>query len=310
MEGFLNLNIGSLDSRPIYAGVGGFKKECACQNPDQCKCPPRFSDKDAKVGRQRIKVNQNKYFVGYRKNTIICPSSQGPMPLCSVVPNAKVSDTNMLIPSLKRLKKVGISLSYLIADMGYLGGQNKIVAMKKFSTAVITEVKQNMTVPENCDQKGRVQCPEEHLAVYDGFDKETLTVTYRGDMAKCQSCLRYGLCEKEFTYSFEQNPQFYGPVAQGSELQARMLKFRKQSELNFALESNLLDNVFHHKKLRIKGKNRVETYLRLVDTCRLILGMIHHAEENFVPKERHSILRQLAQQAIYEWVTSRDEQAA
>jgi hypothetical protein len=175
--------------------------------------------------------------------------------------------------------------------MGYLDGQNKIIAMKDFSIAVITEVKQNMNVPENCDQKGRVQCPEEHLAIYDGFDTESLTVTYRGDMAKCPSCLRYGLCEKEFNYSFEQNPQFYGPVAQGSELQARMLKFRKQSELNFAIESNLLDNVFHHKKLRIKGKKRIKTYLRLADTCRLILGMVHHAEEYLVPKERHRLLR-------------------
>jgi hypothetical protein len=80
-----------------------------------------------------------------------------------------------------------------------------------------------MNVPENCDYKGRVQCPEEHLAIYDGFDKETLTATYRGDMTKCPSCLRQGLCEKEFNYSFERNPKFYGPLAQGSELQARML---------------------------------------------------------------------------------------
>jgi hypothetical protein len=310
MEGFLNLEIGSLDSRPIYAGVGGFKKECVCQNPDHCNCPPRFFDPDAKVGRQRIKVNQNKYFVGYRKNTIICPSSQGPMPLASVIVNAKVSDSNMLLPSLKALEKLGVLLHYLISDMGYLDGQNKIIAMKYFSTAVVTEVKKNMNIPETCDNKGRVQCPEGHLAVYDGFDKETLTVTYCGDLTKCRSCLRYGVCEKEFNYSFEQNPQFYGPVAQGSELQARMLKFRKQSELNFALESNLLDNLFHHKKLRIKGEKRVNTYLRLSDTCRLILGMIHHAEEKYVPKERHNLLRNLAQQTIYEWVASREKQAA
>jgi hypothetical protein len=28
MESFLNLMIGSLDSRPVFAAVGGFKKEC------------------------------------------------------------------------------------------------------------------------------------------------------------------------------------------------------------------------------------------------------------------------------------------
>ena len=62
MEGFLNLMITALDSRPIFAAVGGFKKECTCKTPEKCTCPPRFSDKDAKVGRQRIKVNQNKYY--------------------------------------------------------------------------------------------------------------------------------------------------------------------------------------------------------------------------------------------------------
>jgi hypothetical protein len=38
--------------------------------------------------------------------------------------------------------------------------------------------------------------------------------------------------------------------------------------------------------------------------------MIHHAEEKLVPKERHSLLRSLAQQTIYEWVAAREEQAA
>ncbi len=79
VEGFLNLMICSLDSRPIYAAVGGFKKECGCNNPDECTCTLRFSDPDATTGRQRIKVNQNRSFVGYRKNTLVCPSSQGPI---------------------------------------------------------------------------------------------------------------------------------------------------------------------------------------------------------------------------------------
>ena len=73
MDGFLDIMIGSLDSRPVFVAVGGLKKECTCK--------PRFSDKDATVGRQRIKGNQNKYFIGYRKNTIICSSTQGSMPI-------------------------------------------------------------------------------------------------------------------------------------------------------------------------------------------------------------------------------------
>ena len=107
------------DSRPVYAAVGGFKKECACKTPEKCTCKPRFSDADTQVGRQRIKVNQNKFFIGYRKNTVICDSSQGPMPLGSVVVHAKTSDSNML-PSLKRMKDLDIQLPNMVADMGYI----------------------------------------------------------------------------------------------------------------------------------------------------------------------------------------------
>lgn len=248
MEGFLNLMITALDSRPIFAAVGGFKKECTCKTPEKCTCPPRFSDNDAKVGRQRIKVNQNKYFIGYRKNTVICGSSQGPMPLGSVVVHAKTSDSNMLLPCLERMKELDLQLPHMAADMAYIGGQDKIEALKKYQTTVYTEVKKDMIRPEVCDELGRIQCPEGHLAVYDGFDTETMTVEYEGDAARCNSCLRWGTCDRRFEFSFEKNPQFFGPIAQGSKLAEACITFRKQVELNFALESNLLDRVLHHKK--------------------------------------------------------------
>ena len=299
MEGFLNLMMTALDSRPIFAAVGGFKKECTCKTPDKCTCPPRFSDKDAKVGRQRIKVNQNKYFIGYRKNTVICGSSQGPMPLGSVVVHAKTSDSNMLLPCLERMKELDIQPQNMVADMAYIGGQDKINALKNYQTAVYTEVKKDMIRPEVCDELGRIQCPEGHLAVYDGFDTETMTVEYVGDAAHCNSCLRWGICDRRFEFSFEKNPQFYGPIAQGSKLAEACITFRKQVELNFALESNLLDSVLHHKKLTVRGQKRAETFLRLIDLSRLILGMIHHARDNFVPKGQYQELRRLADQAIY-----------
>jgi len=310
MEGFLNLMIGSLDSRPVFAGVGGFKKECVCGTPENCTCKPRFSDKDATVGRQRIKVNQNMYFVGYRKNTVICSSTQGPMPIASVVVDAKTSDSKMLIPCLEQLNKVDVQLPYLVADMAYIGGDDKITAMEDFGTAVFTEVKKNMIIPEVCDEKGRVTCPEGYLAIYSEFDKESLTVTYCGDTSHCFGCLRYGTCSKEFTYSFKKEPQFFGPIGQGSELHERMLRLRKQSELNFALEANLLDYVLHHKKLTVRGIKRVSVYLKMADIFRLIKGMLHHAEEFFVPQGRGELLRQLAEQAIYDRVVLKNGNAA
>ena len=162
---------------------------------------------------------------------------------------------------------------------------------------VYTEVKKDMIRPEVCDEQGRVLCTEGHLAMYDGFDTETMMVQYVGDPSHCCSCLRWGTCDKYFEFSFLEKPQFFGPIAQGSQLARSCLNFRKQVELNFALEANLLDRV---KKLPIRGQKRVETYLRLVDLSRLILGMIHHAQEYFVPKGRNQELSRLAEQAIYD----------
>ncbi len=153
---------------------------------------------------------------------------------------------------------------------------------------------------KNRTARRTIQCPEGHLAVYDGFDTETMTVEYEGDAAHCNSFLRWGTYDKRFEFSFEKNPQFFGPIAQGSKLAEACITFRKQVELNFALESNLLDSVLHHKKLTVRGQKRAETFLRLTDLSRLILGMIHHARDNFVPKGRYQELRRLAEQAIYD----------
>jgi len=299
LDGFLNLMLGSLDSRPILAKVGGFKRECTCKTPDKCTCKVRFSDADAKAGRQRIKVNGNRYFVGYRKNTVVCPSSQGPMPLGSVVVDAKTSDGTMLLKCLEYLKLMGIVLLFLIADMGYIDGRDKVTALTKYHIAVSTEVKKNMVRPAACDDQGRLLCPEGHLAEFLGFDYDTLMVSYGGNREQCQSCIRTGICDKEFTHSFEKEPQFFGPIPQGSKLQQEMLRFRKQSELNFALESNLLDSVFRHKKLPIRSIKRVETYLKLADVCRLIAGMRDHCHEKYVSEERTVLLHQMAEKEIY-----------
>ena len=302
LDGFLNLMLGSLDSRPVFAKVGGFKKECICKTPDNCSCKVRFSDLDAKVGRQRSKVNGNRYFVGYRKNTVVCPSSQGPMPVGSVIVDAKTSDSTMLLKSLDYLKAMQIELPFLIADMGYVDGADKVTALTEHHVVVSTEVKKNMIRPDVCDEKGRLLCPEGHVAEFLGFDYELQMVNYGGDKERCHSCIRNGICDKDFTYSFKEEPQFFGPVPQGSNLQEALLKFRKQSELNFALEANLLDSVFRHKKLPIRRIKRVEIYLKLADICRLIVGMRKHCHERYVPEKRSTILREMAEKDLYGYI--------
>lgn len=80
LEGFLNPVVSAVDSRPLFANVGGPKrKRCSCIDKGSCSCAKTFTDPDAEVGTMRNKTNMNKYFVGYRKHTIVCHSKQGPV---------------------------------------------------------------------------------------------------------------------------------------------------------------------------------------------------------------------------------------
>ena len=105
-DGFLNPVISAVDSRPLFANVGRpGKKHCDCADKKNCACEKTFTDPDAAVGTMRHKTNMNKYFVGYRKHTIVCHSKQGPVPLISITLPANVHDVHVLIPLLEKLRQ-------------------------------------------------------------------------------------------------------------------------------------------------------------------------------------------------------------
>ncbi|MFZ3591930.1 transposase, partial [Bacillus sp. DJP31] len=75
LDGFLQTTLAGIDSRPVYALVNGYKKKrCHCEDKKTCDCEKTYSDPDAKVEVQRNKANQNKFFIGYRKHSIVCPT--------------------------------------------------------------------------------------------------------------------------------------------------------------------------------------------------------------------------------------------
>ncbi|PJI52037.1 hypothetical protein CTI14_49275, partial [Methylobacterium radiotolerans] len=115
--------------------------------------------------------------------------------------------------------------------------------MLKFRKQVELAFAQESNQLTSVISEGKPECEQGHALVFDGFDKDTYTAWFRGDEEKCAACPLQGLCEKQFGYSFTDNPFFNGPVPQGSRLQEQMLKFRKQVELAFAQESNQLTSV-------------------------------------------------------------------
>lgn len=300
-DGFLNLMLGSVDSRPLKAKVGGFKKECTCGTPEKCKCPLRFSDEDAKVGRQRTKVNQNKFFIGYRKNTIIVPSSEGPAPITSVLVHAKTSDQNVTIPIIKQIKKMEIEIPNIIADMGYMDNESKIEAAETYHTILHTEVKKNMIPPAYCSENGSLECPEGNtMHVLDSNLANLEVIVGVCDTIACVNCFKYDTCDKEFILSMKENPHFYNPIPQGSAIQDALVKFRKQSELNFAIESNRLDSKFDHSKIPVKKIPNVDVYMRLADIFRLAKMLISFSRKKYKNDDYVQKLREMASKVVYQ----------
>lgn len=299
-DDFLNPNLASLDSRPINARVGGFKNACAC-NTKPCTCPPRFKDPDAKVGRQRTKVNENRFFIGYRKNTVIMASSQGPVPVASIVVDASSGDQTNLMPIIKQAKKLGAELPVVAADMGYIGGEDKVSAAQ-MGTIVHTEIKGNMIPPDEfCGSRGELECPEGYkMDVLDYCSKTLQICAGIQDESHCRGCLRDAVCDHEFMLDLAQHPHYYNPIPQQSQLQDHLINFRKQSELNFAIESNLLDRKMMHDKLPVKKLAAVDTYLRLADICMMISKMIKHCRAKYRDAEYFINLKQKNKQMIYQ----------
>ena len=105
-------------------------------------------------------------------------------------------------------------------------------------------------------------------------------------------------CDKYFSFNYLEDPLIFSPVPQGTRLHEQMQKFRKQVELNFAQESNRLDSVMRHKKLPIRGLEKVQQFAVMVDLFRLIHKMIKHIRKKEVPKTREKILIELYQNQL------------
>ncbi|GAW92261.1 hypothetical protein [Calderihabitans maritimus] len=230
LDGFLNPVISAVDSRPLFANVGGPKrKRCNCDDKENCSCEKTFTDPDAAVGTMRNKTNMNKYFVGYRKHTIVCHSKQGPIPLISIILPANVHDVNVLLPLLEKLKQVeNLKLEYLAADLGYFDEDINVEALAEHDVIVSTDIKKNTKLPEDMNKDLQFVCPQGHPLVWDGFDRKTLDVWFKGDENLCQSCLYNFTCDKYFHKNYLENPLINSPVPHGSKLHKELKKFRKQ----------------------------------------------------------------------------------
>ncbi|GMA59689.1 transposase (plasmid) [Alicyclobacillus fastidiosus] len=295
MEGFIQDTLAAIDSRPIYANVNGYKKKrCDCEVKSVCTCEKTFSDPDATYGAQRSKVNQNRFFVGYRKHSIAVRTSQGPVALLSILKPANVGDIRVMLPLIEKLRQINeMRTQYLVADMGYIDADDQKEAYHKHSMAVVTGFRSGMVMPEECNEHGQPECEQGERLIWDGFDWKTATSWFRGDSEKCQSCPLSGVCSRQFEFSFDDKPIAYGPVPQGTMLHAQMLDFRRQIELSFAQESNELTTVMKHKKVPVRTNKRVQSFFTMQDIFQLMQARIGHIRETMLPDDHIERITQM-----------------
>lgn len=63
-------------------------------------------------GVQRNKANQNKFFIGYRKHSIVCPSPKGPIVLFS----NDTADGKVMLALIELMDRIeGLEVEYLVA---------------------------------------------------------------------------------------------------------------------------------------------------------------------------------------------------
>ena len=295
IDGFLNPVLSAVDSRPLFANVGGPKtKHCSCADKKSCSCEKTFTDPDAAVGAMRKKTNMNQFFVGYRKHTIVCHSKLGPVPLISLTLPADVHDVNVLLPLLQKLQQVeDLKLEYLVADLGYFDQDVNVEALAKHDVILTTDVKKNTVLPEDMNESLQFVCPQGHPLIWNSFNKDTLDIWFKGDENHCPDCFFNPTCDKYFHKNYLENPLINSPVPHGSQLHKKLQKFRKQVELNFAIESNSLDSVMRHKKLPVRGLQRVQIFTVMTDIFRLIKLMIKHMRAALKLKDRDELLNKM-----------------
>ena len=136
----------------------------------QCDCEKTYSDPDATCGVQRTKANQNKFFIGYRKHSIVCPSPKGPLVLFSIILPNDTADVKVMLPLIDMMKKIeGLQVDYVVADLGYLDAKDQKVALLCHDVAVVTGIKKTTVIPEHCSSKGNPECEQGHALVFNGF---------------------------------------------------------------------------------------------------------------------------------------------
>jgi hypothetical protein len=184
------------------------------------------------MGWRTFKTGQSRWFVGYKKHTLrlwlptVHPSVTL-LPLVSWVAPANMAEAGLLLPSLRWCQKqLGWWPGVVVADMGYLSGENKRAARTGWQTAVVTKLRQGMTlIPPYVSEK-EVQCPQGQRLEWWEYEPESATQWFRApsEPALCAHCWEATCCPRHFGYPAAQHETLLGLLPLASRTTQRLLR--------------------------------------------------------------------------------------
>lgn len=149
------------------------------------------------------------------------------LPLVSWLAPANMADAGLLLPSLRWCRKhLGWWPGVIVADLNYLSGENKRAARTGWQTAVVTKLRQDMTLRPPYVSDKEVQCPQGQTLEWWEYEPESGTQWFRALPAAslCAQCWEATHCPRHFGYPAAQHETLFGLLPLASRAAQRLLR--------------------------------------------------------------------------------------
>jgi hypothetical protein len=178
------------------------------------------------------------------------------IPLVSFIEPANVYEGKLLGPMIQKAQEdLSLHIDAVVGDMGYIGADQKRDVRKKWQTAVLTKIRENMSPPKKYLDYGCPECPEGFPLSWDGYnpDREEHRYIPSPDHPACRFCRLQRNCYQETHIRSAIDEHHFGMIPLHTTVAQRLLrKIRPQVERGFENDKNKLSlNRFFTNSLKM-----------------------------------------------------------
>jgi hypothetical protein len=252
-------------------------------------------------GTRSKKSGQSIFFEGYKKHSLYVmvrvEDKWRPLPLCSSVRPANVSEQRVIHPLLHFvLHCVKWPVVFVVTDQGYINGPLAGQWRRRWQVAHIVRPRKKMVPPAGAESDGCPLCPLGDRLVWEDYDIAAECLIYRGNRSICRTCPLAGTCPKQFEFPSERHETFWGMVPPHSRLARRILRqFRPRVEPGF----NLLKNRYGVTGFFINSRHLAQTLCLLSDVLET-LDLLAQERPARGRETRRALIRDIFQPELWD----------